>query len=147
MLEERQLGVTTTNGLQVFLAPATMWATQVGRWRGVRWGSKLEMAFKSFYQLQPCRLSKLGAKGTSIGGHDYKWPSSLLTTSSCAGYPSWALEGHQLGVTTTNGLQVFLPSAAVPVNQVGHWKGVNWGFTTTNGLQVFTTCSRVSYPS
>ena len=79
----------TTNGLQVFLSPAVMPITQ------------------------------LGAGGESVGSHDYKWPSSLLTTYSRVGYPSWALKGRQLGVMTTNDLQVFLPPAAVLVTKLG----------------------------
>jgi len=107
------------------------------------------MAFKSSYHLQSCRLPKLGARGASVGGHNYKWPSSLPTTyshagyaswgargvsvgghdskwpsslpttCSCAGYPGWEPEGHQLGVMTTNGLQVFLSPAVMPITQLG----------------------------
>ena len=45
--------------------------------------------------------------------------------------------GHQLGVTTTNGLQVFLPSIVVLVTQIGHWRGLNWGSRLENGVEVF----------
>jgi len=63
------------------------------------------MAFKSSYDSQPCRLPKLNAGGVLVGVHNYKWPSVPPTTCSRAGYPSWTLEEHQLGVTTRNGLQ------------------------------------------
>ena len=74
MQEGRQLGVMTTNDLQVLLPLAAVPITQAGRWRGVSWGSRLQMAFNP------------------------------PTTCIRAGYPSWTLEGRQLGVTTTNGL-------------------------------------------
>jgi len=93
----------------------------------VCWGSQLQMTFKSSCHLQPCRLPKVDAWGASVGGHDYKWPSSPPTTYSRAGYPSYTLEGHQLGVTTINGLQVLLSPAAMPVIQAGRWRGVSLG--------------------
>ena len=51
-----------------------------------------------------------------LGVTTTKYPSNLLTTYSCAGYPRWTMEERQLGVTTTNGIQVFLQFVAVPVN-------------------------------
>ena len=75
--------------------------TQAGRWRGVSWGLRLQIAFRPSYHLQLCRLSKLDAGGVLVGGHDSKWHSSLLTIYSHADYPSWTLEGCQLGVTTS----------------------------------------------
>jgi len=129
------LGVMTTDGLQVFLPLATMSITQVGRWSDVSCGSPLQMAFKFSYHLKLCRLPKLDTRMASVAGHDYKRPSSLLTICSHASYPSWTLEGLQLGVTTTNGLQVFPPFAAVLVTQVGRWRGVSWGSQLQDGLQ------------
>jgi len=118
-----QLGVTTTNGLQVFLSLATVLVTQAGRWRTVSWGSRLQVAFKSSYHWQLCPLPKLNTRAASVGvtttnglqvevdtraastgGHDYKWPLSSPTTCNLTGHPSWTVEGHQLGVTTTNAL-------------------------------------------
>jgi len=149
------LGVTTTNGLQVLLPLAAVMVTQAGRRRGVSWGSQLQMAFQSTYHLQPCRLPKLDAGGASVGGsrlqmafessyhlqpcrlpkmdiggasvgcHNYEWPSSLPTTCSHAGYPSWTLKECQLGVTTTNVLQVFLPPTVMPVTQAGRCRGIS----------------------
>jgi len=58
------------------------------------------MAFKSWYHLQSCQLPKLDTGGASVGSHDFKRPLSLLIIRSHAGYPSWTLEGRQLGVTT-----------------------------------------------
>jgi len=81
-------------------------------------GHDYKMASKSFCHLQPCRLPKLDTGGASVGGHDYKWPSSPPTIYSHAGYPSWTPEGCQLGVTSTNGFQVLLPSATMPATQV-----------------------------
>ena len=121
------MGVTTTNDLQVLLPPTAVPVTQGGRLRGIGWGSRLQMAFKSSYHLQPCRLPKLHAGGASVGGHDYKWPSSPPITCSHAGYPSWTMEGCQFRVTTTDGLQVFLPFATVPVTQAGRWRDISWG--------------------
>jgi len=115
MLVERQLGVTTANGLQVHLSLAVVPVTQAGRWKGINWVLRLQMAFKSSHRFQPCWLPKLDAEGASIGVHDYKWPSSPPTTYSHADYPSWMSEGHQLGITTTNGLQVHLPLAVAPI--------------------------------
>jgi len=85
------VGVTATNGFQVFLSPTAVLVTQDGCWRGVSWKSRLQIAFRSSYRLQPCRLPKLGPGGTLIGGYDYKWPSGLLITCIRARYPSWAL--------------------------------------------------------
>jgi len=106
--------------LQVLLPPTVVPVIQAGRWRGVSRGSRLQMAFKSSYYLQPCQLPKLDtggalvgghdykwpssppstssrhkldAGGVLVGGHDYKWPSSLLTICSRAGSPSWTLGG------------------------------------------------------
>ena len=134
-MEGRQLGFMTTNDLQVFLPLAAVPVTQAGHWRGISWESWLQMAFRSSYHLQPCRLLKLDAGATSVVGHHYKWPSSFLTIWNCAGYPSWTLEWRQLRVTTTNGLQVFPPFAAVLVTQVGRWRGVSWGSRLQDGLQ------------
>jgi len=65
------------------------------------------MAFKSSYHLQPCRLAKLGTEGVSVGGHDYKWPLSLLATCNRVGYSSWALEERQLGVMTSSLITIY----------------------------------------
>ena len=98
--KERQLGVTTTNGLQVLLPPVAVLITQTGHWEGISWRSRLQMAFKSSYHLQRHRLPKLDGGGASVTGHDYIWSSSLPTTYSHASYPSWMLEGRKLGVMT-----------------------------------------------
>jgi len=95
------------------------------------------MAFKSSHHLQLCQLPKLDTGGASAVGPGYKWPSSLLKMCSSVGYPSWTLEECQLGVMITNGLQVFLPFAAVLVTQAGHWGSVSLGLRLQNGLQVF----------
>ena len=117
-LKRRQLGVTNTNGLQVFLPPVTMPVVQAGCWRGVSWGSRIQMAFKSSYHQQPYWLPKLGTGGALIGGHDYKWPSSLLTTYSHAGHPSWTPEGASVGGHDSN--MVFKWSFEMLLNQRRH---------------------------
>ena len=103
------------------------------------------MAFKSSYRLQPCRLSKLDAGGISWGSR-LQWPSTPPTTCSRADYPSWTLEGRQLWVTTTNGLQVFLPLAAVSIAQVGSWSGVSWGHGYKWLSSILITYSCAGYP-
>jgi len=146
----------TTNGLSAFISPIVVPVTQAGcwrgvswelrlqmalksshylqacqssklRWRGFSWGSQLQIAFKSSYQLQPSQLPKHRIGGALVGGHDYKWPSSLFITCNCAGYPSLVLEGRQLRITTTIGFQVFILTAAVPITQSGNWRNVGWG--------------------
>jgi len=91
------LGAMTRNGLQILLLIAPMRVSQAGCWGCVSWGSRLQMAFKYSYYLKPFRLPKLDARGPSIGGHGYKWPSSLLTTCSRASYLSWTLGGISWG--------------------------------------------------
>jgi len=113
-LEGRHLRIANTNGLLSLLficsrAGYPSWTLEEHQFGG----HDHNMAFKSSYHLQPCWLPKLDTGGASVAGHDYKWPSSLLTICSCAGYLIWTLEGRQLGVTTTNELQVFLPFVAV----------------------------------
>ena len=117
------IGGTTSNGLQVLLPLTTVPITQARHWRGISSGSRLQMAFKSSYHLQPCRFLKLdaggcqlaitttngiqvllppaampviqaGCWGVSVRSHNYKWPSSPPTTCSGADHPSWMLEGH-----------------------------------------------------
>jgi len=86
------------------------------------------MAFNFSYHLQPYRLPKLDARGASLGGHNYKWPSSPPKTCSRAGYPNWTLEKRQLGVTTTNGLQFLQPLTAVLVTQAKWQRCISWGW-------------------
>jgi len=76
MLQERQFGVMIINGPQHPQPLAVVPITQAGRWRSVSWGSSLQMAFNTFNHLQPYRLPKLDDRE------------------------------RQLGLTTTNGLQV-----------------------------------------
>jgi len=116
-----------------------------------------------------CRLP-IKDKRAECLPHFQKWPTSLLTISSRVGYPSWALKVCQLGlrlpmafkssyhlqpfgypswtlgVTTTNGLQVLLPPAAVVVTQAGCWRGISWGHDYKMAFNSFI-CSRVGYPS
>ena len=96
-LEGRPLRVMTTNGLQSLLPSAAVPVTQARRWWGVSWGSRLQMAFKSSYHLQSCRLAKLD------------------------------VEGRKLGVMIPNGLQVLLAPTAMSVTQVIRLRGIRWG--------------------
>jgi len=94
------------------------------------------MSFKSSYHLQLHWLPKLGVGSASTGGYHYKWPSGLFITCNRADYPNWMLHICQLGVTTTNGLRVFLPPVVMQVTQAG-LEGHQLGVTTTNGFRSF----------
>ena len=64
---------------------------------------------------QPCRLPKLDNRGASVGSHNHKCPSNASNHLQPCRLPSWTIEEHQLGVTTTNGLQTPPTTAAVLV--------------------------------
>ena len=113
-LEERQFGVMTTNQLQVLLPLVTIPVIQAGHWRGISWGHDYKWPSSP-----STTCSSAGYPSWTLGAlvrsRNYKWPSSPPTTCGRAGYPSWMMEEHQLGVTTTDSLQIFLPPVAVSV--------------------------------
>jgi len=94
------LGVTITNGLQVFLPLAAMLVTQVGRWRGISWGVKTTNVLQVFLPPAVVPVTQAGRWRGVSWGHGYKWPSSFFTTCSHVDYSSWMLEGRQLGAMT-----------------------------------------------
>jgi len=115
----------TTNGLQVLLPPAASAArlqvflpaaaasvTEDGQLRGVNGGLHYKCP-SGLLTSCSCASYPSWDVGESVWVQDYKWPSSVLTTDGHIGYPNQALKGHPLGVTTTNGLYVFLLAAVV----------------------------------